>query len=99
MDKCLSSYKLLELPGLGGPAEPSKEPSEDDDPAKAGLKLAGKAQDLQFGLDINTQLGGTYVVSRGGRVIMEHLQKGVGDYVENSFILQALGISEAAQPH
>jgi len=108
VDKCLTTYKLLGLPQAGG--QPQKEKTEEKveektnkcqgKPAADLFKLAGKVpDDYQFGLNINTQLGGTYVVQTGGKVIMEHLQSEAGDYLENSYILKALGISHENHPH
>mmetsp|Transcript_99595 Transcript_99595/g.138373 ORF Transcript_99595/g.138373 Transcript_99595/m.138373 type:complete len:88 (+) Transcript_99595:600-863(+) len=81
----MQSYALLKLPN----ADPAENQDEQTDVGV--FQLAGKVLD-RWKQMYNTQLGGTYVVEPGGKVLMEHRQEKVGDYVENSFILQALGI-------
>jgi hypothetical protein len=92
VDKKLETYFLLDLPNSGPP------PVEAQDESAIGVfQLAGKLADY-FSNMYNTQLGGTYVVEAGGRVLMEHRQADVGEYVEHSYILKALGIDPNESP-
>lgn len=85
VDKTLEAYQRLGLP------RQEAEQGVQAQSAAAGLfRLAGKVGGNL--LDINAQLGGTYVVQAGGKVLMEHLQQDAGDYLENDYILQALKI-------
>mmetsp|Transcript_122 Transcript_122/g.374 ORF Transcript_122/g.374 Transcript_122/m.374 type:complete len:172 (+) Transcript_122:575-1090(+) len=101
VDKRLSTYKVLELPSFAARPPPAAAGGETavgggaDNAAARLFTLAGKVPShVRFGLDVNAQLGGTYVVQVGGRVVMEHLQAEPGDYLKHDDILRALGIAK-----
>lgn len=66
---------------------------------RKGKELIAEAKLLSIGGNLagdGYQTGGTLVVDKGGKVLLEFKQDGPADHVENSAVLAALGITGGA---
>jgi len=64
-----------------------------DPRVRTAFKLAGQIpSNYSYSLSHGNQLGGTFVLDAGGKVLLEHRQDHHGDHVDNSRILEILNL-------